>query len=378
MLQLTLVGLLVAGAAVKLVEMTVRRHERGSAALLAGCLALLAIGQLLSIPEVTSVLTGLAGAMGKVTYNAATILGLYMLLVFFLRAVQNDRVRRVWRESLVMAATIIALIALMAVTPSGLRTHSLSSPFLSYPTVAAFYLVGGVYFVYSYLAVARLIWVFVREERGALVWALRSIALGLVGLTITAVVRIARVLEVSLGGGLSLTVLNAVNLRISLVAYLFVSLGLLLAGWWQGIRVWRERQRQRRQFVALEPLWSFVSSIYPEVVLSDLSGNSRPAWFGPTTWNRQLYRRVLECRDGLLRLGPAIAALVGSTDLSRETPESLAAYMREAAREPRGFGSADPRVAPVMLAIPPVSTGIGGDVDALIAISTALNEGAES
>ncbi len=367
-LQTVLTVLFAAGAVLKAGEAVLGRGDRASSVLLACSFATLAAGLALSVPTVTRVFDAAVPGAGKILYNGLTFVGLYLLVVFFLRALRGPSAAvRIRAETALLVAAVAVLVVLLALTPADRRTHSLSSPFLGEPPVLAFYVLGGAYFVHAYVAVVRLIRTYLRSTGGPLAWALWTITAGLVGLTLTSLVRIGRVVEVALGGP-QLPVLNTINFQLNLISYLILSVGLVLAGWGQALVLLRARRRRRRQLDALEPLWTALTSLYPEIVLPWPDGAGR-RWL-PDPVEGILYRRVLECRDGLLRAGPLIAAAAGTTDLAGMPPERIAARLHELADRGAPSGAAD-MADPVAVASP-VAPDLGGDVDALLAISAAL------
>lgn len=365
-LQIVLTVLFAVSALLKAGELTVRRRERTSAALLAASFAALAAGLALSFPGPLAAVDDVLPGLGRIVYNGLTFTGLYLLLVFFLRALRGasaaPRIR--WEAGLLVAVVAALAVLVLVATPGTEREHSLSSPYLGEPPVAAFYLIGGAYFVHAYVAVARLIGSYVRAGGGPLAWALRLIAVGLAGLVVTSLVRIGRVVVAALDGP-PLPALNTVNYQLNLLCHLILSVGLVVAGWAQALAVVRARRLRRRQHDALEPLWCVLTGMYPEIVLPP----GRRRWL-PDRSDRRLYRRVLECRDGLLRSGPMIAAAAGTTDLGALAPERIAGHLRELAAG--GTHRAGPDPADPVAVATPAGTDVGGDVDALVAISDAL------
>lgn len=368
LLQNVLTALFVVSAVLKAGEAVLRRGDRTSSVLLAGSFAALALGLALSEPPAPAAFDAAVPGAGKMVFNGLTFVGLFLLVVFFLRALRGaDAARRIRWEAGLLGATVVVLVAVLALTPPDLRTATLSSPRLGEPAVVAFFVLGGAYFVHAYVAVIRLIRSYLGATTGPLAWALRTIAAGLVGLALTSVVRIGRVVEVGLGGP-PLAVLNTVNFQLNLLSHLVLSVGLVLAGWGQALVLLSDRRTHRRQLDALEPLWTLLTGRYPEIVLPDPAGAGR-RWL-PDPVERRLYRRVLECRDGLLRAGPLIAAAAGTTDLSGLPPEQLAARLRELA-DPGAPAAAPDPADPVAVA-PAAAPDLSGEVEALVAISAAL------
>lgn len=373
--QLVLLALLVLGVGVKLHDVLERAPERALSGLLLSCLALLAVGQALSLPDVTDALDATTAAgVGKLFYNAATMLGLYTLVAFFARALMGAAPsrRRLRADGAALALVVAALAALMIATPQPLRSHSLTSPYLGYPTVAWFYLVGNGYFVYAYLTCGFWTWQYARRTAGYLATALKVIALGLVGVTVTSLVR-ATWVAVQYLRGPELDWVNSVNFRINNVSFLALTAGLLFLALVQAIPAVRTWLTQRRQFRALLPLWSTIAAAYPELVLDRAHNENTALPVAPRARRQRFYRRVVECRDGLLRLGPWMAPLATDRDLQAESPTQIASYIDEAIRRQQQRGDPADEAADdaVSVAIPTTSDA-RADVDQLIAISDAL------
>jgi hypothetical protein len=123
-------------------------------------------------------------------------------------------------------------------------------------------------------------------------------ALGLLGLVITSINRIILVvLRIDEPG--SHEAFNTVNWSISNWAMGSVLIGICYSAGAQLITRLRSIVHHRRMHQELTPLWTALSTAYPELVLNQAQAGS--------TWRRtpeQRYRRLIECRDGLVRLRP--------------------------------------------------------------------------
>ncbi|RJQ75424.1 hypothetical protein D5S17_21035 [Pseudonocardiaceae bacterium YIM PH 21723] len=356
-----MLAVLVIGALWKTIDLIRAPHDRPLRAL-AGCLALLAAGHALSLPAVTKALDAATGlGVAKVSYNVLVFAGLYALVAFFVLATGSDR-RRLQFDGLLLAAVVLVMIGLMLATAPALRGHTLSSPTMTRPTIAWFYIVGNAYFVYAYLSVGR--WA-LRYARGAasrfLSVALWLSALGLAGLMITSVNRGIWVV-VRYAGGPPLKQLNAINWPLSNASFVLVTIGMCLPAIVQAVGAVQSWLLHRRLYREITPLWTAMRDAYPELVLDRGTGGSI---------HRRFYRRLIECRDGLVRLSPYIAAAAKGRDTSRSSPAELAGYIRTAlaikpAQEEPGL--ALPAVAIAMLG----EDDINSDVRELVGIARAL------
>lgn len=372
-LQHVVIVTLVLAAAVKAWELARDPREGVLSGALVACLGALALGQFLSLPPVTAAVDGaVTVGAGKVVYNAATMVGLWTLLFFFRRAIlgAGPARPRVRADGAVLVLTLVGTVALMVATPPPLRGHTLSSPSIGYPTVTGFYLLGNAFFVYAYLCCAALAWRFaVGRGRGTMTVALRFVVLGLLGLTVVAFVRTVWVL-IRWAGGPPLAWVNTANFGLNNVAYLLVTVGMVVMGVARVVPAVRARVQQHRRYRELAPLWTLLATIYPELVLGPADGARRgpPGRFGT---RQRFYRRVMECRDGLLRLGPRIALVAGGRDVGTATPAELAAYVRAAVALPDEQLPAAHDLSPVRLAVP-TGTDVRADADALVAVAQAL------
>lgn len=287
------------------------------------------------------------------------------------RAEARGRVRF---ETTLVAAVIGAVVVLMVATPLRYREHTLSSPYISYPTVAGFYIVGGLYFVYGYGTSAWWTARFSLRTRGSLRVALVVLAGGLAGTTAASISRIVLVF-LRANDGTPLRWLNTINFQTANVSNVLLSVGMLALGLAQIVPLLITWLRRRNTYHQLEPLWRTVADTYPELVL----GRPQLAWpwrrIAPLTRRQAFYRRVMECRDGLVRFGPQIAAAAGGRDVAELSPREIAGHIQVVAgrTDPTGTRAATHDGAAVALAVPTTSAA-GADVDELVAISTALSE----
>lgn len=144
-----------------------------------------------------------------------------------------------------------------------------------------------------------------RDVAGALARGLRlaSVGLalmvtGLLPLTAVSVLRWARLPcpAVVLSAGESLTILG-ILVFLGGICYPSVRLRLAAAAIWG---------RHRRVYHQLAPLWAELHRAFPQDALTRVPS---PAWrdaVSPLGVHRRYYRRLIECRDGLVRVSPRL------------------------------------------------------------------------
>ena len=121
--------------------------------------------------------------------------------------------------------------------------------------------------------------------------------------------------------------------------------------WWQ----------HRRSYHQLAPLWTLLHQRFPEDAFGRLpSGRWRDA-VSLRGVHRRYYRRVIECRDGLLRISPYLAP--------DGSDSSLADRVRDGLRAHDSGVPAPSRAVPVAI---PATDGLDADVRELVALSKAL------
>jgi len=129
-------------------------------------------------------------------------------------------------------------------------------------------------------------------------------------------------------------------------------------------RVWLRHHRDHRR---LRPLWTILNERFPQDAL-----HSAPV--GP--WrdvlrlrgvHRHYYRRVIECRDGLVRISPYLASLASERDLAE--PEPLARRLTDALRDHAAGKTVPPQAIPVAV---PDDGGLRADTDRLVELADAV------
>jgi len=146
------------------------------------------------------------------------------------------------------------------------------------------------------------------------------------------------------------------------VANLLVLIGFVLPGArvrWVAGRVW---WRHLRDYHRLRPLWTMLHEAFPEDALSRAPASAWRDTLSLRAVNRRFYRRVIECRDGLVRASGRLPA-GAPTD-----PAAIADWLRAALRT---TPSEDDIVAAHPIAVP-ADGGLEADVRELVALSREL------
>ncbi|MEU6918488.1 MAB_1171c family putative transporter [Streptomyces olindensis] len=373
-LHLTVTAMLVAGTAWKAVDLARAPHDR-VLRLLVLALFLLTAGDVLGFPEVRERLMAFTPTgVGKVAFNALYMSGLTMLILFFVASTRGSPTafrRRRRRHTALLAGALATMVMSMVATPPALRDHSLSTPHMAEPGIACFYLVGNVFFVYAYVVSGQWALRYARRASWHLARSLRTMTAGLFGLALTAADRVVLVLlRIDVPG--SHPELETLNLVLTDVALGCVLIGIVLFAGVQLATHLRSVLSHRRMYEQLAPLWQALVSAYPELVLN--REPSRPRWSRPRLrrTHARFYRRLIECRDGLVRLSPYLALAAPGTDLARCGPDQLARHITKAlALKPE---TEDPDTAlPAARVALPTGNDLGADADTLVTLSTALS-----
>lgn len=374
-MQITLLIVLTVGAVWKSIHLARAPHDRLLRFLVA-CLWLLAVGHALSLPSVTRLVDAATTAgVAKVVYNGLVMTGLYALVCFFTYATRGGdptRPRRIWIDWVLLTITLATMITLMIMTPPGLRGHRLTTPHIVRPEIAWFYIVGNIYFVYAYLSGGWWAWRYSVPASRYLSLALRVTALGLAGLMITSIDR-AIMVVIRFNHGPSLERFNAINWQISNGSFILLTIGMCLLAAVQGVGAMRSWLLHRRLYRQLTPLWAVLHQAYPELALHRKPAGWRLEPFRFERTHRGFYRRLIECRDGLVRLSPYIAIVAEGQDISRCSASELARYIRAALALKPQQEAPDSGLSAVVVAIP-AANDINSDVRELVAVSNALSE----
>ena len=340
-------------------------RDPGSAALRAvvACLILRAADS----PAVMAALRDafhLAPAVEKLIKNYALAGSWCCLLLFFLFAA-GAGARRAAREAAILAAVLGVLTLAVVLTPNPDAVYPTSPALASarYPTVLVFYVLGNAYFAYATGAAAMWAVRYARESTRRTRFGLRVASAGLAAFAALSGLRAVLIMfphAPALSG--------VVNKLIGPSLWLFV-LGVCVAGavarlaaawvWW----------RHRRVYNDLQPLWQVLHEAFPADALDT---HRRPApWFdriSPAGLHRRYWRRLIECRDGLVQLSPHLV----DVGLDPQQPGRITSEQLLEALQLRKDGVVPSSTSAVLVAAPAEGEDAEADAEQLRQLSLSL------
>jgi hypothetical protein len=349
----------------KLYQLTKAPHDKPLRAVTA-CLASAAIAYPFGVADIaTPVDTVIGTGVSKLVQNALLFCAGYFLMCFYLYSAADGEFgrRRARREIIPLVTSIVAIAIATFVTPIAQRGAAYDTGDMHVPGIALFYFFGGLYMAYALAMAFRWTVRYARLSHRPLVTGLRIAAIGMAAMvvgsgvrTIFVVIRVVTPLTTSpviVGADL----LVAAGIPTFVIGVIHPALATRIAA----LRVWWQHRRLCGQ---LGPLWTMLHEAYPEDALSRVPAGRWRDLLRLRGVHRRYYRRVIECRDGLVRVSPYLANL-GEPG----SPGRLADALREALRA-RAAG--EPVAGPAMPVAVPEGDGLDADVRQLVALSKAL------
>jgi hypothetical protein len=318
---------------------------------------------------------GVDAMTARYLQHALLLVAGFSLVCFFqFSALEADRARR---RAAVEAGGLLATIVVMTVAnvaiPSDLRVPAAtvtSTPGegpVGVPSIAVFYVAANSYLLYAFAAAG--LWTR-RYARGAEPRLRRGLRVASVGLASISLASAAFVISnVSRWAGSPapppVVLVSVFLLLAGIVLFLAGMVYPTLVTRLAALRVWLRHRRAYRQ---LRPLWTMLNERFPQDALN--RGRVSP-WRDALTLrsvHRRYYRRVIECRDGLVRISPYLASL-GATEGDLAVPERLATRLGDALRAHAAGKTVAPQAIPVAV---PRDDSLDADVDRLIELSHAV------
>lgn len=370
-LDYSLAAILPCATAWKLYQLTKAPHDKPLRAVTA-CLGSVSLAYPFMLVSVQmSVDSVFGGGFSKLLQNALLFTGGYFLMCFYLYSAADAEQgrRRARREIIPLVVAVAAMAVATVIIPVGQRGAEYETGDMHVPGIALFYFFGGLYEAYVLGIAFRWTVRYARLSHRPLVTGLRMAATGM-GLMVTGsairtvfvVIRAFGPLKTSpiiVGADL----LVAAGIPIFAIGVIYPALATRVAA----LRVWWQHRRLCHQ---LGPLWTMLHEAYPEDELSRVPAGRWRDLLRLRGVHRRYYRRVIECRDGLVRVSPYLAGL-GEPQAAGELdqPVLLANALREALRA-RAAG--EPVAGPAMPVAVPDGDGLDDDVRQLVALSKAL------
>ncbi|HEV3361917.1 MAG TPA: MAB_1171c family putative transporter [Pseudonocardiaceae bacterium] len=356
----------------KLYQLTKAPHDKPLRAVTA-CLASAAIAYPFGVADIAAPVDAVIGTgVSKLVQNALLFCAGYFLMCFYLYSAADGEFgrRRARREIIPLVTSIVAITIATFVTPIAQRGAAYDTGDMRHvPGIALFYFFGGLYMAYALALAFRWTVRYARRSHRPLVTGLRIAATGMAAMvigsgvrTVFVVIRVATPLTTSpviVGADL----LVAAGIPTFVIGVIYPALATRIAA----LRVWWQHRRLCHQ---LGPLWTMLHEAYPEDALSRVPAGRWRDLLRLRGVHRRYYRRVIECRDGLVRVSPYLAGL-GEPEPPGEldAPGRLADALREALRA-RAAG--EPVAGPAMPVAVPEGDGLDADVKQLVALSRAL------
>ncbi|WP_344325946.1 MAB_1171c family putative transporter [Streptomyces macrosporus] len=303
-----------------------------------------------------------------------------MVYFYFFSALEPARARRraAW-YGLALLAAVTVLTAAVAATPDGVRTrdHTVTGVAVFFVT-ADLYLAAG--FALGWVWTRRL----ARDAAPRSARGLRITSVGMAAVVAANALFVPAVLMRWAGGerapdsldtaGAAETTLGwfgAVFLLLPGIALILVGITYPAAATrLTALRVW---WRHLRAYRGLEPLWTALHRHLPEDASHRPPARSRRDALSPRGVHRRYHRRVVECRDGLARVGLRLAAPDtdggGTGEPAGAAPEEPARRLREALR---AHAEGRPVSASAVLVAVPDEGGPDAEVRRMVALSRAL------
>jgi hypothetical protein len=337
--------------------------------LVTACLGAAEAVYVLGLDSVAAVINATVGAgAAKVPENLAVMVFHFMVIWFFLDAA-GAPVSRIQRQAALCAVACVLLVAARFAIPGpdrGIR-YSLTIP--SVP-VAVFYLIPSLYIAYALTVEFRAAWRYARLSEPPLRHGLWIITAALAGKFVGGPAYRGTAIMANWFGYPASPGTFPIFHAILVFGIVTFPMGILYAGLMGRLSAARRWWQHRMAYHGLEPLWQLLHQAFPQDVLHRVPAGR---WRHLTTFHsmhRRYYRRVIECRDGLVRISPYLhsAKPAGTEPL---TPAVWATHLQVALRA--RANQLPPMGQPMVLASPR-----GGDLDAdvaeLLALSRAVNQ----
>jgi hypothetical protein len=296
----------------------------------------------------------------------------YSLMCFFqFSALDKARAgRRAAMEAVgLLVALVVITVANLAI-PEELRlaaatvTSTPGGGPVGEPAIAVFYSAANSYMLYVCLAAA--VWT-LRYARGAeprLRRGLRVASFGLGSISLASAMFVYSNLSRWAGSPASPTVVVTSVFLLLLGIVLFIA-GMVYPYLVTRLAVTRVWLRHRRAYRKLRPLWMILNERFPQDALNRVPVSP---WHDALTLrsvHRRYYRRVIECRDGLVRISPYLAT--EETDLT--DPRHLARRLTDALRAHAAGEPVSTQAVPVAV---PRDDSLDADADRLIELANAV------
>ncbi|OLF16281.1 hypothetical protein BU204_16950 [Actinophytocola xanthii] len=322
-----------------------------------------------------AVFLGVDPMTARYLQHAFLLLAAFSLVCFFqFSALEADLARtRAVREAIGLVLALTVMTIANAAIPDDLRVAAAtvtSTPGegpVGVHSIAAFYVAANSYLLYAFAAAGLWTRRYARGAEPRLRRGLRVAAVGLASISLAGATFV--VSNVSRWAGTPapppVVATSIFLLLLGIVLFLAGMLYPTLVTRLAALRVWARHRRAYRQ---LRPLWTMLNERFPQDALNRVPASPWRDALSLRGVHRRYYRRVIECRDGLVRISPYLASMgVEPADLA--VPERLATQLTGALRAHAEGKTVPPQAIPIAL---PQEDSLDADVDRLVELSHAV------
>lgn len=313
---------------------------------------------------------GLEPIMSRLVQHLGMLIGGYSLIAFYLfSALDRGRARQMaTRQAIPLAIATVLELAATVLMPADIRhaaaTLAFAGPSATPPplSVAVLYVTPNLYMGYAFASALRWTRRYAKGAEPRLRHGLALASLGLAALAIGEAVFVTATTAQWAGLTVSRWVypigLFAIlpGSAVFMIGFAYPAVCMRLTA----LRIW---WRHRRAYHQLGPLWTLLHQQFPQDALNPVAGGR---WRDAVTVggvHRRYYRRVIECRDGLVRISPYLTTNRSGDD------SSLAEQLRDGLRAAASGAPTESRA--VLVAIPHTDD-LDADARELVTLSNAL------
>ncbi|MFJ9865362.1 MAB_1171c family putative transporter [Streptomyces sp. NPDC101165] len=279
------------------------------------CLISAACSLVLATPPFAHRIDSLGGpGAPRLVQNLFVLSMVYWLMCFYLysaAAATADGNRRARREALLLALAAIGLVVATVAAGGHDDGGGFRGSDLRDPALVSFYLIADLYLCYALSMALRWTCAYARASQRPLATGLWLTAAGIGAMAASCAIRTVLTVVRWQGGTVPLAVTRATGLTVAIAVPLFL-VGVSYPGVATRIAAVRLRRQHRRMYRRLGPLWELLHEAYPEHSLDRMPSGRWHDHLRPFGGHRRYYRRVIECRDGLVRISPQLAPAEGA------------------------------------------------------------------
>jgi hypothetical protein len=336
--------------------------------LIAACLLAAETVYVLGMDSVAGAINTSVGAgASKLPENLAVMIFHFLVIWFFLDAASTPR-SRVRRQAIICTLACIALIgARLGIPPAGrgtlygLTMHSVP--------VGVFYLIPSIYIAYALTVELRAAWDYGRLSRPPLKHGLWIITAALAGKFVGGPSYRGVAIVANWLGHPAPPWTYPIFHTILVIGIVAFPIGILYPGAVVRLSAVRRWWQHRRAYHGLEPLWRLMYQAFPEDVLHRVPSGRLRHFTGLRSMHRRYYRRVIECRDGLVRISPYLPRNHGAG----AEPSTAGGWARLLEAALHAHAHQLPPIGPPMVLARPRGPDLDADVAELLALAQALN-----